>query len=312
MRKLVALLPLVAANPDASDFSHAVDFMIQLKQVSRSNEVLNAGTVQENHIARLNSVWSPMMGDALFDVITKQVGPTGDAANVTFFTNSAQGKIMKNFNDINAYGCHCYFGEHWNVGRSTPTNDIDLRCRGHANCYKCIGMDQEDEFPGTECDPATEIYTAPTLKQVQQDGVHKACADANPTTRTCAKRVCSCDVHFAYSLIAEFFKGAVYDRSQLHSEGVFDVDEVCGALTHVPESFKSLNPASVFAEEISNPQKNFGQKSEHSGSHNGKACCGNFPMRSPYSTYGRGCCNGKTFDQNSWFCCGGSLSIGSC
>lgn len=123
-------------------------------------------------------------------------------------------------------------------------------------------------------------------------------------------------MHFAYSLIAEFFSGAVYDRSKLHSEGTFDVDEVCGALAHLPgDNFKSLNPASVFKEEISNGGQNFGSSLSSSGQkaqQNEKACCGNYPMRSPYNTYGRGCCNGKTFDKNSWFCCGGSLSIGSC
>ena len=87
----------------------------------------------------------------------------------------------------------------------------------------------------------------------------------------CAVRACILEGWFINNIFLAFFGANQLDLSKQHDNG-FEVDEQCPIIS--------------------------GTRSEHS-------CCGMYPFRRPYKTYGgaRGCCGAKTYDISILTCC---------
>lgn len=111
---------------------------------------------------------------------------------------------------------------------SLCANVVDGFCKDLMNCYKCVGMDHDDENLVGICDSTEEDYKGPSLIRVQQVGTLQACSEENADD-PCKTRVCSCDTNFVYNLMQAFFGGTVFDLSPQHvgAGGNFDTELEC-------------------------------------------------------------------------------------
>ena len=92
------------------------------------------------------------------------------------------------------------------------------------------------------------------------------------TLSKCSERACIVESQFVSTLVSQYVKGFVIDPVYKHSNG-FDIGTEC-------------------------PTKSNSRESE-------KSCCGFYPYRHPYKTYGgeRKCCGFKTYDASLLDCC---------
>ena len=178
---------------------------------------------------------------------------------------------MFNLDAIWQYGCFCNFGTEWQKSHGQPMNEIDSICKRLYQCYKCATIDGRQE--GNECNPATQQYSVPVIRDVNTDGSYVACNQMN-TNDLCKIRTCCCDLNFAKDLLEFFFSGQILDPDLKHSNG-FSMDESCPT--------------------CSGPWCKQGEKQ----------CCGDYPERYPYNTKNgdRACCWTKTYNTNKLQCC---------
>ena len=52
---------------------------------------------------------------------------------------------LQAFDDIDGYGCWCYFEDEHGLGRSQPKDQIDAHCRTIHDGYTCAIMDNQDD-----------------------------------------------------------------------------------------------------------------------------------------------------------------------
>ena len=205
-----------------------------------------------------------------------------DAANNTGYASRSSKKNCKKgekcgsmfeLEAIWGYGCFCNFGENWKSSHGKPVNEIDKVCQNLYNCYKCAIIDSEEENSKDTCDPNTQKYKVPIIKNVHQQGTYAACSAMN-NRNNCKIRTCCCDLNFAKEILEYFFTGETIDPDIKHSNGFSMIDNcpVC--------------------------QGKFCQ----AGS---KKCCGEYPKRFPYNTQDgrRACCWKKTYNTNRLQCC---------
>lgn len=171
------------------------------------------------------------------------------------------------FENIDGYGCWCYFHDDHGKGKSQPVNQMDAFCKLLHEGYDCAMMDSELEG-GDFCVPWEVNYNA---ANVGFGDVVEQCNVRNPDD-PCGNRACIVEGWFVTSIFQMFLSGGVMDMEPQHEGGNFDINENCP--THP------------------------GQQSE-------KACCGEYPYRHPFKTYGgqRSCCGSKTYDISVLNCC---------
>lgn len=169
------------------------------------------------------------------------------------------------FDNIDGYGCWCYFYEDHGKGKSQPVNQMDGFCKLLAEGYDCAMMDSQTEG-GDFCVPWEVAYNA---ANVGFGDVVEQCVSRNADL--CPQRACIIEGWFVTSIFQMFLSGTPMDLAQKHADG-FDVTENCPTTT--------------------------GTQSE-------KSCCGEYPYRHPFKTYGgqRDCCGSKTYDVSVLQCC---------
>jgi len=169
--------------------------------------------------------------------------------------------------NINEYGCWCYFGGDHGRGKSHPVDEMDAFCKVLAESYDCVMLDQEEENDEEECIPWEVFYMPASISDA--DKIVQQCTDRNPSN--CARRACIVETQFVTSVFRFILGGGKLNEEHQHRNG-FDVNESC-------------------------PTKP-GIKSE-------KSCCGDYPYRHPFKTYGgqRSCCGSKTYDNRALKCC---------
>lgn len=170
--------------------------------------------------------------------------------------------------NINQYGCWCYFEEDHGKGKSQPVNEVDAFCKTLHQGYDCAIIDAE-EASEPECVPWEIDYLA--ANQGEVDVLVNLCETQN-TGDNCAINACIVEGKFVADIFQAFFGGLQLDMSVKHSEG-FDVDTSC-----------QTKAGGVYSE---------------------KSCCGHYPYRHPFKTYdnNRACCQTKTYDVNVLTCC---------
>jgi len=174
---------------------------------------------------------------------------------------------QETLNNLQEYGCWCYFDEFHGKGKSHPINEVDTACKTLADGYECAMIDGEDE--GEPCVPWEVAYNSSTAFGGQ--GMIDECLRDN--VNTCARRACLVEGHFIGTLFMQYLQGYTVDQQYKHSNGF--------------EPNKDNCPTQA------------GTKSE-------KACCSDYPTRFTFKSYGgdRQCCGDKTYDSTILVCCG--------
>jgi len=182
---------------------------------------------------------------------------------------------------LDQYGCWCYFEFDHGSGRGHPIDEIDEFCKLLHDGYSCILIDFDNA--GSPCTPWQIPYNSafgsgiPTGLSLA--GLIQEC-DTNNTPGSCEAEVCKVEGWFIQSYFTYAVNGGTINLLNQHSAG-FDVATECPITT--------------------------GVKSE-------RACCGTFPTRFPFKTYGgdRACCIDHTYDDTMLDCCNDGSTSTSC
>merc|ERR1712048_417029 len=124
------------------------------------------------------------------------------------------GSIAKTINQINEYGCWCYFNDDHGRGKGQPQDAIDEMCKVLHDGYECAMRDAEDE--GTTCVPWEVDYTS----AVGGGGssIAEECAVLNQGNN-CAIRGCTVEGTFVANLLDAFVSGNNIDEALKHENG---------------------------------------------------------------------------------------------
>lgn len=237
-------------------------------------------------------IFEQMAEDQIFN--QKRRVQLEDAERMLMARSSGQcrngGPGCNSYFDIDAiwgYGCYCLFGADWRKAHGKPVNQVDSICQKLHHCYKCARIDGIEE--GDVCDPAIESYSAPVVKDIDNQGIWVSCESGPNNGDNCKIRTCCCDIMFAQGLLDIFFSGIVFDPSLKHDLG-WDFEGNCPRpVCNDPSGYC---PA---------PRKE---------------CCGEYPERFPFAPKdgARDCCINKTYNTLVLECCsdGSTKKIGQC
>jgi len=190
--------------------------------------------------------------------------------------------------DVGGYGCWCYIDSTHGKGRGKPLDELDAECKTLHHNYECLIM--ESELGGAEAcnvDPwevaylrSVEVYAA--MFNLDEIAVQSACETANAGDM-CAVNVCKVEMSFSIRIAAHDTVGNT-NPDYVHDNGFNPLtDETC--------PIKSGTPSE-------------------------RACCGSYPNRFPFKSYGgnRDCCGTHTFDTSMLECCADQTTkfIGTC
>ena len=72
---------------------------------------------------------------------------------------------------VEDYGCWCYFGENYGIGKGLPVDEMDGLCKRLANAYECAMMDYAEANDGNDdCVPWEVQYIAGNESGRHRDG----------------------------------------------------------------------------------------------------------------------------------------------
>jgi len=183
------------------------------------------------------------------------------------------GQSQAQIDQLNEYGCWCFFDEDHGRGKAQPVDSIDEICKILHDGYECAMRDAEAE--GDTCVPWEVNYAS----AVGGGGLSIAeeCQSLN-AGNNCAIRACTVEGTFVANIVGAFIGGAQINQSYKQSNG-FDFANVCVT------------------------KKNGGGPAN-------KECCGNYPERFPYKTVGgdRKCCGSRTYNSLTLKCCDSDTS----
>lgn len=174
------------------------------------------------------------------------------------------------------YGCWCYAGENHGRGKSQPVDEIDEICKTLHNGYECLILDAQAE--NVTCDKPWESNYRSANRIINVDLVEN-CNRFNRNKSMCEINTCIIEGHFIRSVLNLMFQGGRISSKFRHyndnQKAVFKPEKKC-----------KIEP----------------------GVDSAKMCCNTFPYRFPFKTTSlngatRGCCNGKTFNADFYFCC---------
>ena len=196
------------------------------------------------------------------------------------------------FDQMNGYGCWCYFDQDGHgKGKSNPQDDLDAFCKSLHEAYDCMILDHDSENKKSkhkrhenddkdeECYPWATKYSPAMLGET--DTIIDSCYKKNFKKGSCAVRACTVESQFVSSVFKYLIQGGKIQKSLKHSDKNFSVTETCSV---VPKGASE------------------------------KECCGAYPFRRPFKTYGgeRQCCGSRTFDPSVLRCCEGNRLRSQC
>lgn len=202
--------------------------------------------------------------------------------------NATSDRALANFmvaglNNFKNYGCWCFLDGAPGKGRSGAIDAFDMKCKTLHDGYQCIEHDAISENDG-DCLPWEQNYAF----QFDNQDVSASCFASN-SGNNCAARACIVEQSFIEGIFEIFFSGVSINIDFKHSNG-FDTAVECPIKKCAGGSCDSV-----------------------------KACCGNYPVRAMYRTYGgdRQCCGAKVFDTDVMECCANADQfevklVGSC
>jgi hypothetical protein len=212
---------------------------------------------------------------ASFDTIVNQLN------NMTSGDRAGQAAAHALAASINGYACWCFFdGEHRGKAKGSPLDDFDNACRTLNWGYTCATHDN-----GETCIPWESVYNAPTISpnDFSQDfGV--LCGNLNPVDQ-CAEHTCIVE-----SIFIRTINSLVNQQAQTPDE---DYKHTNAGFSHVDSCPGFSVGGALF-----------------------QGCCGDYEnSRKPFNkgpNDERKCCNGNTFLDAIFTCCGGSFIALSC
>jgi len=211
--------------------------------------------------------WDQMLND--YNALVPFLNATGNRA-----------LTQDQMNNINQYGCWCYFEGDHGQGRGVPVDEIDAQCKVLHDGYYCAISDAE--LRGETCVPWEVTYDSAIgigLGGIDLSNVRQECTDTN--TDLCARDACMIEGYFVGEFVLKVLDGVPVDQDKRHVNG-FEKIADC-------------------------PISGNGMKSE-------KSCCGDQPLRFPFKTYdgARMCCHGHTYNTNLYQCCDDGTTKMSC
>jgi len=180
------------------------------------------------------------------------------------------GATAQAIEQLDEYGCWCYFYDNVGRGKGQPVDEVDGMCKTLNEGYECAIRDTEEE--GNSCTPWEVSYISGTGSGAD---LFESCVSLNADS--CAARACAVEGNFVEQLFALFISGNAIDYDQFgHSKG-FDAGTDAGC------PVKKGTP----------------------GTSGAKGCCGAYPGRFPFKTLDgeRDCCGTRTFNTNILSCC---------
>lgn len=195
--------------------------------------------------------------------------------NVTMTDRNLIPLLGPTFNQINQYGCWCYFDpSDFHMGKGVPINGVDSLCRTLHEGYKCAMMDSKEEtkiHDAAKCVPYEVTYVPGTSRGLSQ--LNSKCQERNSEDK-CAERACIIEGYFVLNVFQAFFDPSQnHNLHFLHSNG-FDREEEC------------MN------------QKVQGERRD-------PFCCGSYPIRRPYNNQdgNKKCCGSLSYNSDLHQCC---------
>merc|ERR1712117_155672 len=181
------------------------------------------------------------------------------------------GNIQVAVNNLDEYGCWCYFYDNVGRGKGTPVDEIDGFCKVLHDGYTCAIIDSEIE--GTNCVPWEVSYAPGTGAGVN---LKASCDSLNDNN--CARYACAVEGQFVDSLFAFLLSGSQIDYNTYGHNNGFDPSHAEGC---------PVKP---------------GRKGEYNRE---RLCCGSYPYRFPFVTLDgeRACCGSRTYNTLLLNCC---------
>lgn len=182
--------------------------------------------------------------------------------------------------EIDGYGCWCYFDESYRNGKGIVMNEIDEICKILHDGYKCAIVDCNAEGKG-DCEPWNVDYVSSAMSSF--NGLISGCTNAN-AGNMCAIRACIVEGWFANAVLDIFTsQHYVHEPGLLHANG-FDKELNCVGSHPPPDPNSKVQ------------------------------CCGEFPHRYPYQDLGgeRACCGQVVYSTMLYDCCPNDMVSVSC
>merc|ERR1712226_236499 len=189
--------------------------------------------------------------------------------------------LTTSINNVNKYGCWCYFDDDVGNGKGEPMDLVDAECRNLHRGYECAVAD----IAG--CTPWTVTYfpVSGTAFITDHGSIAAACTHTNLVLTNfgpCAAAACAIETEFIneYTAITQNYNPQFTAFS--HSGvGSFNANRNCVT--------------------AGNGIRDKGERQ----------CCGTFPHRYPFKVYQglasqQACCDGSVFVQSTHKCCGGT------
>jgi len=230
----------------------------------------------------------------------KTIADDPSAANDRGFSSFIMGFLV----DIQYYGCWCYLDTDWDTAKGPVQDGLDQECKNLVSNYRCLVLDALDR--GDTCDPATQDYVEYNLFGGNTNVINDCSSNGNEleVDSQCRIDLCIADGTFTLNLFSLILQsGGISANTPPYDPAVTHTNNA-----NFPGAF---DPA---VECVTNGL-NGGGRSE-------KECCGTYPSRYPFKTYGgeKACCGERTYSTLALQCCGdtdvidinGICSSGSC
>jgi len=205
----------------------------------------------------------------LLDRYVRGLMESGEAAN-----RNLPEILGASLDNINEYGCWCYFMDDHGRGHAKPVDGIDRFCRKLHMGYDCAMMDVIDATGNDTCIPWEAQYISGIGGGESQ--LVTTCEAFN--SDLCATIACKVEGIFVIRVLQLFLGSGQVTEEFKHSNGFNEKDECIIEKCHFNDPTKcDVN----------------------------RLCCGEHPDRFPYKPMGgdRGCCAGVAFDASILECC---------
>jgi hypothetical protein len=207
-----------------------------------------------------------------YDFVTLVRNSTGNSPS----SRSLSLSLGATFDELNQYGCWCYFEQDHGMGHGQTLDDFDSLCKVLANGYDCIKLDV-----GASCIPWEVNYNSGQSGGLEN--LPTTCANNNPGD-DCKINSCIVEGRFVLNLFQQIVMNqAQLDQSMKTSNG-FIQEQVCAFGTGETEG----------------PVQ----------------CCGEYPQRFKFRTNAgaMACCGREVFPTAMMECCanGSAELIGDC
>jgi len=190
---------------------------------------------------------------------------------------------LQAFEDIDGYGCWCYFEDDHGLGRSAPQDVFDTHCRTIHDGYTCAIMDH-----GDTCIPWEVDYNS-GIESLDVENLVSLC-ESNNAGNDCAISACKVEGLFVYELFQLATNNNQADPQTYGVKNGWDREEEC-----------PVAPGQIESNIVDTVQ-----------------CCGDQPYRHPFHTRGglNQCCGITLMNTVSQECCSGNpdspAPIGGC